>query len=125
MKQASIGSVYNFQPCQIVCLEDDNARLYAEVIHVVTARQVCWVRPLMLAVEPKPMLLVASEQAALYDLRQGADLFWPIARFRPALDTEVIPLLVHLDAQGLDGSAATQQLRDFLHQVWQAHQKEL
>jgi hypothetical protein len=41
---------YKFQPRQIVCLEHETTRLYAEIIEFVEARQVCWVRPLMLAV---------------------------------------------------------------------------
>ncbi len=127
MKQLSIGSVYKFQPRQIACLEHENTRLYTEVIEVVLSRQICWVRPLMLVVSAagNDVLPVASpEQLTLYDLRLGADLLWPVKLFRPALDTEVIPLLVQLndpDAQTTDNSDAHQQLSCFVREVWQAY----
>ncbi|HEY9635828.1 MAG TPA: hypothetical protein V6D14_20650 [Coleofasciculaceae cyanobacterium] len=127
MKQLSIGSAYKFQPRQIVCLEHENTRLYTEVIEVVSSRQVCWVRPLMLAVtaaDDNPHPEASPEQLTLYDLRQGADLLWPTILFRPALDTEVIPLLVQLeapDAQRDNSPDAHQQLSCFVRQVWQAY----
>lgn len=117
MKQVSIGSAYKFQPRQIVCLEHENTHLYAEIIEFVASRQVCWVRPLMLAV-------VLPEQITLYDLRLGADLVWPASLFRPALDTEVIPLLVQLDdpeAQLANSPDAHNQLSYFVREVWQAY----
>ncbi len=43
-----VNSVPNFQSSQIICLEFGSRYLYAEVIQVVTARQLCWTRPLML-----------------------------------------------------------------------------
>lgn len=111
-----------FQPNQILYLESGDARLYAEVIQIVKSRQLAWVRPLMLAsargVEP-------SGTPTLYDMRNGADLLWPIALFRPALDTEVIPLLVQMEVHQTDklGPPPTaQQLRAFVEQVWQDHQ---
>ena len=127
MKQLSIGSAYKFQPRQIVCLEHENTRLYTEVIEVVALRPVCWVRPVMLAVsiaDNDPLLAASSQQLTLYDLRQGADLLWPATLFRPALDTEVIPLLVQLndpDDQREDHSEAHKQLSCFVRNVWQAY----
>lgn len=129
MKQVSVSSVPNFQPRQIVCLEHENTRLYAEVIQIVTARRMCWVRPLMLtttSADANPSSLL-PEQLRLWNLRQGADLVWPITLFRPALDTEVIPLLTQLDdldCQQEEETAARQQLSWFVRQVWQAHQSE-
>lgn len=127
MNQGSIGSAYKFQPRQIVCLEHENTRLYTEVIEVVASRQICWVRPVMLAV-PKPnadlSLVDLSEQLSLYDLRQDADLLWPASLFRPALDTEVISLLVQLndpDAKLSNNSEAHNQLSCFVRKVWQAY----
>lgn len=127
MKQASIGSTHNFQPCQIVCLEHENGRLYAEVVQVVTSRQVCWVRPLMLALLPVEASLGTDnlpipQESAIYDLRMGSDLLWPISLFRPALDTEVIPLLTMLDTS--DSQTAQAQLNWFVRQVWQANQSD-
>ncbi|HEY9609868.1 hypothetical protein [Allocoleopsis sp.] len=127
MKQGSLGSTYKFQPRQIVCLEHENTRLYTEVIEVVTVRQICWVRPLMLVVSPlghDSLPAFSPEQLNLYDLRQGADLLWPVSLFRVALDTEVIPLLVQLDnpdeGAQVNNAEAHQQLSCFIRKVWLA-----
>ncbi|MBV9388498.1 MAG: hypothetical protein JOZ78_18905 [Chroococcidiopsidaceae cyanobacterium CP_BM_ER_R8_30] len=124
----------DFQPCQIVCLEHEGTCLYAEVIQVVISRQLCWVRPLLLGALSSDSNLV-DELLPLTDLRSCADLLWPIASFRPALDTEVIPLLVTLLASPERNLAATGQLdvspeaastaslsklNQFIHRVWQA-----
>ena len=127
MKQVSIGSAYNFQPRQIVCLEHENTCLYAEIIDVVASRQICWVRPLMLSVPVvgnDPMLVVSPQERVLYDLRLGSDLLWPASLFRHALDTEVIPLMVQLgnpDDGTRNNSDAHKQLSCFVRQVWQAY----
>ena len=128
MKQDSIGSASQFQPRQIVCLEYETIRLYSEVIEVVVSRQLCWVRPLALAVsqvDHDPLSLFSPEQTIVYDLRQGADLLWPASLFRGALDTEVIPLLVQLenpnDVQLANNSEAHKQLSRFVLKVWQAY----
>ena len=118
-----MGSAHNFQPSQIVCLDHEGTRLYAEVIQIVESRQVCWARPLMLAVSPvytDPVL----EQPTLYDLRQAADLLWPLSLFRPALDTEVVSLLAQLQkskTQSDNNQLTNRQLNLFIRQVWQAH----
>ncbi len=106
----------DFQPRQIVCLEHQDSCLYAEIIQVVESRQVGWVRPLLLAE------YADSENLLLYDLRASADLLWPIALFHPALDTEVMPLLVQLLASEppLDRDlVAFTRLHQFIYQVWQ------
>lgn len=120
-----------FQPHQILCLEHEGTCLYGEVIQVAALRQLCWVRPLMLAIPiPQGVLpsattfQITSELVTLYDLRQGADLLWPLTLFRAALDTEVISLLPQLEGsktQLHNSSVAHQQLKDFAHKVWQAH----
>lgn len=118
-----MSSVVDFKPSQIVCLEHQEKRLYAEVIQVVESRQVAWVRPLMLVVSLSDRL--DSESFTLYDLRQGADLLWPSNLFRPALDTEVLPLFTHLQIsknQGENQQLAHQQLQRFVHQVWQDYE---
>ena len=116
-----MGFDLNFKPGQIVSLECGDACLHSEVIQVVEARQVCWVRPLMLVV------LVSgkdsSEEYTLSDLRDGADLLWPLSLFRAALDTEVISLLTQLqslDSDKKDAVIASRQLRDFVDRVWTA-----
>ncbi|WP_413163768.1 hypothetical protein ACL6C3_30105 [Capilliphycus salinus ALCB114379] len=121
---------FPFQSGQIVKLTHERYFLYAEVIQVVSARQVCWVRPLMLLEfsgdphSPQPPSWENSPQT-LYNLRESSDLIWPLKLFQPALDTEVIPLLVRLDSpDGKTSHAATtahQQLRAFIGQVWQAY----
>lgn len=121
VKQAPIDSAYKFQPRQIVNLEHENTRLYSEIIEFVESRQVCWVRPLMLAI---PMSVASPEHLTLYDLGLCADLLWPASLFRPALDTEVIPLLAQLhapEAQTVNSSDAHQQLSCFVREVWQVY----
>ena len=115
----------NFKPGQIVSLECGDACLHSEVIQVVEARQVCWVRPLMLVVllSRKDLSAQWSQEYTLSDLRDGADLLWPGSLFRAALDTEVISLLTQLqslDSEKKDGARASRQLRDFVDRVWEA-----
>ena len=113
-----------FQPRQIVCLEHEGTCLYAEVIQVVASRQICWVRPLLMGVFPTDFQL---HESPLYDLRSSSDLLWPITSFRPALDTEVMPLLTQLlalESQPEQDPSGQQQLSQFIHQVWQAHNSD-
>ncbi|WP_250122161.1 hypothetical protein [Chroococcidiopsis sp. CCMEE 29] len=119
--QNSMDFTYDFQPRQIVCLEHEATCLYAEVIQVVESRQVCWVRPLLLK---DPSCNYPPLEPLLYDLRPSADLLWPLTLFRPALDTEVLPLLVQLMAsepQTEREPVAQQQFNQFIRQVWQFH----
>ena len=121
MEPMLMDFICDFQPRQIVCLEHESTRLYAEVIQVGESRPICWVRPLLLA--PGNYL---SGEPLIYDLRPTADLVWPLIFFRPALDTEVIPLLVELlasEAQLDSNPVAVKQLNQFIHKVWQAHQE--
>jgi hypothetical protein len=115
----------NFKPGQIVSLECGDACLHSEVIQVVEARQICWVRPLMLVglVSGKDVPQSWPEEYTLSDLRDGADLLWPLSLFRAALDTEVISLLSRLqslDSDRKDSTIASRQLRDFVDRVWAA-----
>ncbi|MEG4989671.1 hypothetical protein QUB08_28595 [Microcoleus sp. BR0-C5] len=115
----------NFKPGQIVSLECGDACLHSEVIQVVEARQICWVRPLMLVVllSGKDLSEQWLEEYTLSDLRDGADLLWPLSLFRAAVDTEVISLLTELhsrDSDQKDGAIASRQLRDFVDRVWEA-----
>ena len=113
----------NFKPGQIVSLECGNTCLHSEVIQVVEARQVGWVRPLMLVVFQSEDDLAdrLSEDYTISDLRNGADLLWPLSLFRAALDTEVISLLSQLyslDSDKKDAVIASRQLREFVYRVW-------
>lgn len=106
---------------QIVSLQHEATHLYAEVIQVIESRQMCWVRPLML-VSSDP--LNPFLEPRLSDLRSSSDLLWPQEPFRLALDTEVIPLLVQLlslKPQPNHELTASQQLSQFMHQIWHAH----
>jgi hypothetical protein len=116
----------HFLPSQIVCLEHEATRMYAEVVQIVETRHLCWARPLALVVgsdlESHPQI----DSKNLYDLRQGADLLLPTILFRQALDTEVIPLLSQLygleeEAKGHEAIAARQSLHQLIRQICQTH----
>ena len=128
VKQTFIGSATQFKPHQIVCLEYQNAYLYSEVIQVITSRQFCWVRPLMLSmtnnINDSSSLAHLFEQEKLIDLRLTSDLLLPLNLFRPALDTEVIHLIEQLnlsDSQSKNIPKARKQLNNFIHLFWQAY----
>lgn len=122
-------STPDFQPCQILCQEHENRSLYAEVIQIVAERPLCWVRPLILAIQveadtPDQECTAVVDQPMIYDLRQDSDLLWPIQLFRHALDTEILPLLEQLSAlqrQPEGDRMGRQQFRSFIYQVWRAY----
>ena len=72
-----------FTPHQIVSLFCKNRTLYGEVIQVIESRSALWVRPLW---------LIVSDSFETIDVREGSDLILPMDLFKPALDTEVLPL---------------------------------
>ncbi len=116
-----------FQPNQIVCIEQGDALLFAEVIQVSELRPMSWLRPLLLCKAPSDWNADPVEQAAelaeqICDLREGADLLWPLALLRAALDTEVIPLLTKLSAYKPQPGdrLAHRQLQEFTRRAWQA-----
>jgi hypothetical protein len=112
----------NFQPFQIVYLEHANSRVFAEVVQPIQANQRCWVRPLVL--EVNPVTSVEAPEYQVYDLRQGADLIWPVALLNAVLDTDFLPLLAKLHqgkALELTSGSARYWLMDFVKQSWQAH----
>ncbi|NJL90070.1 MAG: hypothetical protein HC916_09960 [Coleofasciculaceae cyanobacterium SM2_1_6] len=107
-----------FQPRQILCLEHEQSKLYAEVIQVVPDRPVCWLRPMILEVE--------MSQLKTYDLRLSSDLLLPPSLFRPALDTEVIPLLGQINSAEFnleEAQNAHHLLRDFIRKIWQQYRE--
>ncbi|MGI0485280.1 hypothetical protein ACN4EK_07570 [Pantanalinema rosaneae CENA516] len=119
-----------FQSCQIVCLEHTTTRLYAEVVQVAEPRGVCWVRPLILVLQPADALGWHGEispTTRLYHLRGEADLLLPITLFRAALDEEVIPVLPYLYAEETSDIASKLerleplQLRQLVQRICQAH----
>ena len=121
-------SLPSFAPYQIVCLEHQQSYLYGEVIQVIESKNLCWMRPLLLAVFPRMVGTVDNflEAKELLDLRFTSDVAYPVALFRPALDTEVIPLIGQLeilDETKEPNSSSKQKLRQFLEQIWQDNQE--
>ncbi|MGL5871292.1 MAG: hypothetical protein ACRC2R_02800 [Xenococcaceae cyanobacterium] len=123
------SSVAQFKPRQIVCLEHENTRLYGEVIQIISGRKLCWVRPLMLAIDSPNVdrLSISTNAEQSFNLAESSDLLWPISLFRAALDTEVIPLLIELNSfecsiNNDNSQYIRQKLNIFVKQVWQAHQ---
>jgi hypothetical protein len=119
-----LSSTHTFQPSQIVCLEHGSSRLYAEVVQVAEPRRVCWVRPLALIMGDPAIAMDALPE--MHDLRQGSDLLLPIALFRLAIDTEVMPVLAFLYAENSivtpkTGPTNHQHLSQFVRQVCLAH----
>ncbi len=105
-----MGKKQEFKVQQVVFLEYQNIRLYTEIIQVVESRQICWVRPLMLAD-------FTTEPPKITDMGETSDLFWSMSLFQPALDTEVITLLSQVWAKkdkSETSSNAKEQLHDFL-----------
>ena len=110
------------QTSQIVCIEYQTYFLYAEVIDIIEDRQMCWGRPIMLAERSADF---DPEPSTLFDLREGSDVLLPVHFFRPALDTEVITLMMQLatlkNELASTRQTAHQQLRHFIQQIWQAY----
>ncbi len=105
----------NFQSGQILFLECDRTRLYAELIQVVVSRQLCWVRPLLL-------VNFTEEIPSVNDLRDANDILWSINSFHPALDTDAIEFLSQVmvkEAKPELEVVAKQQLNQFIQKLWQ------
>ncbi len=123
-----MSALSTFSVNQVLCIEHDNAFLYSEVIQIAEERSICWVRPLAIKIV-HPIThdggIVnhgsGEEHYTLYDLRQSVDLLLPCILFRPALDTEVLPLIAALgEAKVQSGyrDLAHQQIRRFTHRLW-------
>jgi len=84
--------------------------------------------PLLLVVFP-PVVGTADnflEAKELLDLRFTSDIAYPLALFRLALDTEVIPFISQLETLEETKesiSSSKQKLRQFLEQIWQENQE--
>lgn len=123
---------------EILCLEHQGCYLYAEVIQVIATRQRYWVRPLFLRIDPPAAADHPNGQpmsSVVHNLESGSDLVWPQRFFRPALDTELLPLLIEsqLDsalavddpgAQCDRDQQAKQALGQLIEEVWQAFPEE-
>ncbi len=111
------SSVIEFKTEQIVCLEQGECYLFAEVIDTIAVSARCWVRPLAIA-RSHP---ASFELEFLHDLRDAAQLILPREFFRYALDTEVIPLiseLFHPDKDSTLSLAAKQALNLFIADLY-------
>ena len=117
-----------FQSGQIVCLESDRSFLYGEVIQVVTQRQLCWVRPLTIAVtlQENNSSFDVNGDREIIDLRSASDLLLPLTLFRASYDTEVISLLAELAAKDKfsDRQEMSRYLNQFVRQVWQKNKEK-
>ncbi|MDY6900966.1 MAG: hypothetical protein SWZ49_23220 [Cyanobacteriota bacterium] len=110
----------NFQAGQIVFLEHNYSKLYAEVIQVVVERDLCWVRPLLLVHQE-------NESQQVTDLRSTSDLLWSTNLFQAALDTQVVELYSQIlvkEPKPELSQTAKQKLHQFIQQLWQAHNNE-
>ncbi|ACK69678.1 conserved hypothetical protein [Gloeothece citriformis PCC 7424] len=112
-----------FKLSQIVCLEHKNTCLYGEVVQVITPRNLCWVRPIILAKlsldSSRDDYFMAEKE--VIDVRLTSDLIFPIDLFRPALDMEVIPILAQVEKMDLMAeniSSAKSELQNFIKQIW-------
>jgi hypothetical protein len=135
-----------FQPNQILYLQHQTTRLYAEVIQIVPERQLGWVRPLAMVelgneanwqrLDWQNLLMLQEHAAAgrsiLHDLQQGADLLCPLSLFKIALDVEVVPILTALETfkqqsentaqiASKTGQTAQGKLREFVYCLWQTY----
>jgi hypothetical protein len=109
----------DFQPGQILCLAHGDKSLYVELIQVIVERQLCWVRPLLLAT-------FTQEPVSIVDMRSACDLLWADNLFRPALDTEVISFLSQVlvkELQSEPDSEAKRLLHAFIQELWDAQQE--
>lgn len=121
------------KPHQVVCIEEENTYLYGEVIQVIEERSMCWVRPwiLLLGEDEFNVLVETQKNMTLYNLSQTADLVCPLDWFRPALDTELIPLLSQtkdtdvLTTDVEEMQQGRKQLNSFLNKLWKARFKSL
>ncbi len=123
----SNGVVSPFNPQQIVCMEHQQSYLYGEVVQIIESKELCWMRPLLLAIFPATAQPIDSfsEAQELLDLRLTSDVAYPLTLFRPALDTEVIPLisqLSSLDEPKEVNLTSKQKLHQFLTKIWQDNQ---
>ena len=127
------AALSEFQDGQIIYLQHETMRLYAETIQIIKSRQLCWARPLALMQLPEKLDIDLDNPLILHDLRQGSDLLLPISLFHIALDVDAIPVLTQLNALKDDLSTEPLEnnkqlslplLQNFVHQIWQAHSEQ-
>jgi hypothetical protein len=87
------------RPSEFACLEYQETLLYTEIIQVIEKRHRYWARPVLLCERSTPDDPLAEALPTVYDVRSCSDLLWPRSLFRSVLDTELIPLLAHLNPE--------------------------
>lgn len=115
-----------FKSGQIVCLESDNHALYGEVIQTISQRQLCWVRPLTIAITKStdsPSFDLNTDREII-DLRSASDLLLPLTLFRASYDTEAIYILTELAAKepNCNRQEISITLNNFVRRIWQDNQ---
>lgn len=127
------AALSEFQNGQIIYLQHETVRLYAETIQIIKPRQLCWARPLALLQFSDELDINLYKPSILHDLRQSSDLLLPISLFHIALDVDAIPVITQLNAPKDDLSTELLEdntlpsfplLQNFVHQVWQAHPEQ-
>jgi hypothetical protein len=121
-----------FQDGQIIYIQHESIRLYAETIQVIESRQLCWARPLALLQLLNDRLPDFSQPLLLRDLRQGSDILLPTSLFHVALDVDAIPVMAQLSAPKVEPQEAPLEsknatlplLHQFIQQVWQAYPEQ-
>jgi hypothetical protein len=121
-KNVCINSNNQFEPHQIICLDYEDMSLYSEVIQVISQRNLCWSRPLFLAIAHDQNSNYDSQIVSekLLDLRFSPDLILSLSLFRLAFDTEIIPFLPELKLLSYPleiSQFAREQLNLFIQQV--------
>jgi hypothetical protein len=111
--------VSELKPDRILCIDRGELRLFTEVIDTLTERGCYWVRPLAIA----RAVVDNYELELLFDLREAPQLILPIDLFRPAFDTEVLPLISQLFALNSDPELeirARRSLHEFINSLYAA-----
>ncbi|MFN7254694.1 MAG: hypothetical protein ACK5U2_06055, partial [Microcystis sp.] len=88
-----------------------NSQLYGEVIQVIESRSALWVRPLW---------LIVADNFETSDVRKGSDLILPTDLFKPALDTEVLPLFSQVIKDNYIANISY-PLQEFVQKVCQSY----
>jgi len=105
---------------QIVCLEHQKSCLYGEVIQLIPERQLCWFRPMCIVILDEPEQYLTESE--VINLQFGSDLLWPLALFRPVLDTELLSFWGKLDNTSnllISKKSSRQHLNSFVELFWQ------
>jgi hypothetical protein len=109
----------NFQPGQILFLENGDTRLYGELIQIIPDRGLYWVRPLF---------LVDSQAEIVSNLDNVSDLLWHSDLFEAALDTEVINFFTQASTSQNKSELDIinkKNFQEFIHSFWQSSQVKL